>query len=229
MADRPPVQDERFRAEVPEIPGVDPGRKPPGGLPAPVMVIAGLLIVVLAVVVIGRIVSRAHRSASPAADPLPQVDVAEPDLGNPPPQAPPQNSSVATVNELAKAWSFVQFDYRDPLTGEKVPALLVRLPVGSAMQPTGYWAMNLKAPYNNCELEYVNDLQKLQADYGYRAAKHPMVGNPCSRTLFDPLKMTNLPGNIWVRGAIAQGSDLRPPLGIEIKIEGKDIFAVRME
>jgi len=26
-----------------------------------------------------------------------------------------------------------------------------------------------------------------------------------------------------------QGSDLRPPLGIEVKIEGKDIFAVRME
>jgi hypothetical protein len=41
--------------------------------------------------------------------------------------------------------------------------------------------------------------------------------------------MTNLPGNVWVRGAIAQGSDLRPPLGVEIKIQGKDILAVRAE
>ena len=229
MADQPPVPDERFRAEIPEIPGVDPGGKRPRGLPAPVMVIGGLLIVVLSVVVIGRMVSRSHRNAAPAPDPLPQVDVAEPDLGNPPPQAPPANRGIATVDEVAKAWSFVQFDYRDPLSGEKVPALLVRLPGGSAAQPAGYWAMNLRAPYDSCQLEYVIDLQKLRADYGYREAKHPMVGNPCSRTLFDPLKMTNLPGNIWVRGAIAQGSDLRPPLGIELKIQGKDIFAVRME
>jgi hypothetical protein len=56
-----------------------------------------------------------------------------------------------------------------------------------------------------------------------------MVGNPCSRTLYDPLKLTNLPGNVWVRGAIAQGSDLRPPLGIELKVQGKNINAVRME
>ena len=56
-----------------------------------------------------------------------------------------------------------------------------------------------------------------------------MVGNPCSRTLFDPLRMTNLPGNVWVRGAIVQGSDLRPPLGVELKIQGKEIQATRTE
>ena len=44
-----------------------------------------------------------------------------------------------------------------------------------------------------------------------------------------PASATPVPGNVWVRGAIVQGSDLRPPLGIEVKIEGKDIFAVRME
>jgi hypothetical protein len=32
-----------------------------------------------------------------------------------------------------------------------------------------------------------------------------------------------------VRGAIVQGSDLRPPLGIELKVQGKNIQAVRME
>ncbi len=56
-----------------------------------------------------------------------------------------------------------------------------------------------------------------------------MVGNPCSRSVFDPLKLTNLPGNVWVRGAIVQGSDLRPPIGIEVQIRGKEIQAVRME
>jgi hypothetical protein len=56
-----------------------------------------------------------------------------------------------------------------------------------------------------------------------------MVGNPCSRSLFDPLKIMNIPGGVWVRGAIAQGSDLRPPLGIELEIRGKDILAARME
>jgi len=227
MADQPPAQDERFKAEMPQIPGVQPGQKRQSGPPAPLMIIAGLVIVAFAVVAIGRMVNRPHRGATPT-DP-PQVEVSEPDLGNPPPQVPPPNHGIATVDELGKAWSSVQFDYRDPLSGDKVPALLLRLPVGSASHPGGYWAMNLKAPYNNCELEYVSDLQRLRTEYGYDAAKHPMVGNPCSRTLFDPLKMTNLPGNIWVRGAIAQGSDLRPPLGIEIKIQGKDIFAVRME
>lgn len=227
MADQPPASEERFKAEMPQIPGLQPGGKRSSGPPAPLMIIGGLVIVVLAAVVIGRMVGRSHRNAA-SAD-APQVEVSEPDLGNPPPQVPPPNRGVATVDELGKAWSSVQFDYRDPLSGEKVPALLLRLPVGAASHPAGYWAMNLKAPYNNCQLEYVSDLQKLRADYGYGAAKHPMVGNPCSRTLFDPLKMTSLPGNIWVRGAIAQGSDLRPPLGIEIKIQGKDIFAVRME
>jgi hypothetical protein len=230
MADQPPVHDDRFKAEMPQIPGIDPGSsgKRPGGFPAPLLVIGGLIAVVLAVVIIGRIVSRSHRNAN-AADPSAQVEVPAPDLGNPPPQVPPANRGIATIDELAKPWSSVQFDYRDPLSGERVPALLLRLPAGSAMQPGGYWAMNLKAPYNNCEVEFVADLEKLKTDYGFRTARHPMVGNPCSRTIFDPLKMTNLPGNIWVRGAIVQGSDLRPPLGIEIKIEGKNIFAVRME
>jgi len=229
MADQPPVHDERFKADMPQIPGIDPGSsKRPSGLPAPALVIAALIAVVLAVVIIGRLVSRSHRSGA-ATDPSAQVEVAAPDLGNPPPQAPPTNRGIATVEELAKPWSSVQFDYRDPLSGERFPALLLRLPAGSGSQPGGYWALNLKAPYNGCEVELVTDLDKLKTDYGFRAARHPMIGNPCSRTVFDPLKMTNLPGNIWVRGAIVQGSDLRPPLGIEVRIEGKNIFATRME
>jgi len=61
------------------------------------------------------------------------------------------------------------------------------------------------------------------------AAQHPMVGNPCSRSLFDPTKLMSIPGGVWVRGAIAQGSDLRPPLMIEIEVHGQNILATRME
>ena len=50
---------------------------------------------------------------------------------------------------------------------------------------------------------------------------------PAAEPSLDPLKMSNIPGNIWVRGSIAQSSDLRPPLGIEIKIQNKNILAVR--
>jgi hypothetical protein len=130
---------------------------------------------------------------------------------------------------MNKPWSSKDFFMRNRLTGENIPALLIRLPGPSPAQSSSYWALAMSSPYGNCQLEYVTDLEKLKTDYGYRAAKHPMVGNPCSRTLFDPLKLTNLPGNVWVRGAIAQGSDLRPPLGIEVQVEGKNILATRME
>ncbi|HEX8710813.1 MAG TPA: hypothetical protein VF730_02985 [Terracidiphilus sp.] len=118
---------------------------------------------------------------------------------------------------------------RNGLTGENVPALLIRLPASSASQANGYWAFSMNAPYGDCKLEYVKDLAKLRSDYGFKGARHPMVGNPCSRTLYDPLKLSNLPGDVWVRGAIVQGSDLRPPLGIELNVQGKSIQAVRME
>jgi len=130
---------------------------------------------------------------------------------------------------MAQPWSSKQFFIRNGLTGENVAGLLIRLPASSASQESGYWAFTMSAPFGNCQLEYITDLQKLKSDYDFKAAKHPMVGNPCSRTLYDPTKLTNLPGNVWVRGAIVQGSDLRPPLGIELKVQGKTIQAVRME
>src|SRR5258708_25295659 len=172
--------------------------------------------------------SRSHGTAPPAVDASTQIDVPAPDLGNPPATPPPMRG-IATVGSMAKAWSSTSFDYRDCLSGERVASVLSRLPGGSAGQSSGSWAFALKAPYGNCQLELVSDINRLKDEYGYQAARHPMVGNPCSRSVFDPTKMTNLPGNVWVRGAIVQGSDLRPPLGIEVKIEGKDIFAVRME
>src|SRR5437016_2480910 len=136
MTDQPPVQDERFKAEMPQIPGVGPGNKRPGSLSGPVKVIGGLVAVVLVVVVVGGLISRSRKSAALPVDPLPQVEVPAPDLGNPPP-TPPSNRGVANVNDLTKTWSSAQFDFKDPLTGERIPSLLLRLPSGSATQPSG--------------------------------------------------------------------------------------------
>ncbi len=166
-----------------------------------------------------------------STDQQPQIEVpsAAPDPSTLLPHATDAEPGIAEVAEMAKPWSSKEFYIRNRLSGENVPALLVRLPTGSASQASGYWAFALKAPFGNCQLEYLTDLGKLKSDYDFRAAKYPMVGNPCSRTIFDPLRMSNLPGRVWARGAIVQGSDLRPPLGIEIKIQGKKILAVRTE
>jgi len=229
MADQTPAPDDRFKAEMPAIPGVAGASKPLSNAVAPLKIVGGLAAVLVVIVAAGTLYSRSHRNPSAAADPASQLEVPAPDLGNPPPQSPPPMRGIATVDTMAKPWSSASFEYRNGLSGERVPSLLLRLPGGSAAQPSGYWAFALKAPYGNCQLELVSDLEKLKGDYGFSAARHPMIGNPCSRSVFDPTKMANLPGNVWVRGAMVQGSDLRPPLGIEVKIEGKDIFAVRME
>lgn len=171
-----------------------------------------------------------HIEATPVAAP-PQIEVPTPppDPSAAIPHSTEANPGVASVAEMAKPWTSKDFFFRNRLTGENIPALLVRLPVGTAAQSASYWALEMSSPFGNCQFEYVTDLEKLRKDYGYAEAKHPMVGNPCSRSVFDPLKLTNLPGNVWVRGAIVQGSDLRPPLGIEVEIKGKEISAIRAE
>jgi hypothetical protein len=229
MPDQPPSA--RFKAEMPQIPGVSgPGLRRPSSSNL-VRKLIGILAVLVVCFLGVRWLLRPGHTEAPPAEPPPQIEVPSPapDPNLALPHATETQPGIATLAEMAKPWSSKEFFFRNRLTGENVPALLVRLPAGSAAQPDGYWAFTLNAPYGNCKLEYITDLTKLASDYGYRAAKHPMVGNPCNRTLFDPLKLANLPGNVWVRGAIVQGSDLRPPLGIELKIQGKEILAVRME
>jgi hypothetical protein len=229
MPDQP--SPDRFKAEMPAIPGVSgAGRRSPGSTMA-VRLVAGLLALLFLLVLGTRLVMRARRVEPPAPQPTPQIEVPTPaaDPSALIPKATETNPGVATISEMAKPWSTKEFFFRNRLTGENIPALLIRLPGGAASQSAGYWALAMTSAYGNCRLEYIEDLNKLKTDYGFRAAKHPMIGNPCNRTLFDPTKMTNLPGNVWVRGAIAQGSDLRPPLGIEVKVEGKNILAISME
>ena len=232
MNDQPP--SERFKTEMPHIPGVsDPAPAPraASGNPAVklfVPLFAALLVVFLA----GRWALRSTSTQPKAAEAQPQIEVPAPapDPSTLLPHTTDAAPSIAAVAEMVKPWSTKEFYVRNRLTGEDVPALLVRLPTGSASQATGYWAFATNSPYENCKLEFIADLGKLKNDYGFRRANHPMVGNPCTQTLFDPLKTTNLPGSgAWVRGGIVQGSDLRPPLGVEIRVQGKDIQAIRVE
>lgn len=217
---------------MPEIPGVSAAGSRGTWLNNPTLRLVGGLLALLLVIVVGaRWWLRPKHSDPPPAEPPPQIEVPAPapDPMAALPHATEQNPDIATLSEMSEPWSSKQFFIRNGLTGDNIPALLIRLPASSASQPNGYWALSLKAPYGDCQLEYVKDLAKLRSDYYFKAAKHPMVANPCSRTVYDPLKLTNLPGDVWVRGAIVQGSDLRPPLGIELNIQGKNIQAIRME
>jgi hypothetical protein len=222
--------NDKFKADMPEIPGVSTSRakRASGGFPW--LVMAGLVAVLVAVFVGGRLLSKPRRG-EPAAPVLSQTEspAIQPDLAAAVPVITEQGSSVAQVGDLADSWSSREFTFRNRVTGETVNAILVRLPGSSAGQASGYWSFAMRAAYGSCQLEYVYDLEKLRNDYGYRQARHPMVGNPCNRSLYDPLKYAPIPGNVLARGAVVQGSDLRPPLGIEVKIQGKQIVAARME
>jgi hypothetical protein len=108
-----------------------------------------------------------------------------------------------------------------------VPALIIRLP-GPASSSKSYWAFSLEVPFSQCQFVYVDNLAKLSSEYGFEGA-HAMLVNPCTRSVYDPLQHKELPGNILVRGAVVQGSDWRPPMGIEVKVSGNHIRAVAME
>lgn len=234
-SDRPPSDrspSDRFKTEMPQIPGVTvPLAKPPRPIADTIKLATGIVAVLVVAFLGGRWALRPGRVPSTSAEPQAQIEVPppRPDPSTLIPHATEASPAVATVEEMAKPWSSKQFFIRNIVSGEHVPGILIRLPGGSPSRASGYWAFAINAPYGNCRLEYITDLARLRAEYGF-AAKHPMVVNPCTQTVFDPAKTTTLPGTgAIVGGAIAQGSDLRPPLGIEIRVRGKDIEAIRTE
>lgn len=227
-----PPPNSKFQPQMPNIPGLGRPRSgsPRGNLPSPLGLAAAVVLGILVMLAFHWATHRKpaeptrsealapHELSVPAPKPAPYI-----------PRATSENPVVASISDLATPWSSAEFTVHSELTGEDVPAMIIRLPGGSAAQSSGYWAFSKKAPFGKCRLEFITDLDKLRSDYNYRHATHPMVGDPCTRTLFDPLKTTTLPGNLWIRGAIVQGSDVRPPLGVEIKLQGKNILALRSE
>ena len=231
----PSSQPDRFRPEMPHIPGVsDQPPREGAGMPVPTrfMIVAAAL-VLLGILAWGGLRAARNRSrtktgtdASVDAS-LPQVasDEVAPDSG---PQFNPDVKEVAKLAELASPWSAKNFTFNNPVTHEAVPALIVRLPGGAADHSASYWAFSLRAPYESCDLQYVTDVGMLAARYSYRAS-HPMVLAACDGTIYDPLKMGTSPSGAWVRGEIVQGVGIRPPLAIEIRVQGDTIIADNME
>jgi hypothetical protein len=217
-----------LKAEMPQIPGVTGPRKPASNPMLPMVI--GLVVIGIILLFAVRWLSRSKPEPA-RAEQAPQIEIPPPppDPASLLPHATETDPVIANVGDLSKPWSSADFFVRNRLTGENIPATIVRLPSGSPTLPTGYWAFSRKAPYGSCQLEYIADLNQLRGDYGFARANHPLVGNPCSRTLYDPLKTSNLPGDVWMRGSIVQGSDIRPPLGVEIKVQGKQILAIRSE
>ena len=220
-----------FKAEMPQIPGVNqPSTKSPRRNPLLPLII-GFVVLAILLLLGGRWLSHSHPAETVRVAPTPQIEIPAPppDPNAALPHANASNPAIADISALAKPWSSADFFVRNTVTGEDIPATIVRLPGGNPALTSSYWAFSRNAPYGSCKLEYITDLEKLRQEYDYHAAKHPLVGNPCSRTLFDPLRTGSLPGNTWVRGAIVQGSEIRPPFGVEIEINGKQILAIRTE
>jgi hypothetical protein len=161
--------------------------------------------------------ARSHvAAAAPLATPTAGDRPVDPDAGLATAPGP-----VATTQELSKAWAAKRFIFRNQLTGELVPAEVVHLPGG------GFWAISLREPYGTCPLNYVTDVKVLRDEYQVSAG-HPMVVNPCNRSVFDLAEYASAPGGL-VRGVVIAGASSRPPIAIEVKVEGSKVVATRSE
>lgn len=161
-------------------------------------------------------VAKTPHSAPVAAQP---VTAAIPAPPKPTEKLPVAPGAVATISQMKEPWSTRKFlyHYSDGTVG---PALLVHL------HGDNYWAFSLREPLGNCELELAS-VDRLR-DYYQLYAKYPMVGDPCSRTVYDLTRYGNGPNGL-VRGAIVAGTGSRPPLAIEVEVQGEKIVASRSE
>jgi len=196
---------------------------PRKSIPAGVWVALGLIIVLsVGSAWIFRGSSSAAKPQATAIDdssaPAPAVDSS----------APAENLPIApgiigSTKDLERPWAAKKFLFRSDLSNGPVPALVVHLPNGQ------YWAISMIEPFGNCQLEYLTDLNALRSEYNF-SANHPMIGNPCTHTVYDLLQYESgaADGGL-VRGAIVHGVGVRPPMAIEIEVEGKQLRAVRME
>jgi len=181
---------------------------------------AAVLILLVGLIYWGR--SSSHKPAPVSADNN-VAPVAPAAPAKAAPTEPMGPGVIGTVDEFSKPWSTKHFQYRSFVSGQLEPAMVVRLPHGE------YWAFSLIEPFGNCQLEFITDLSKLNSEYGYRA-DHPMVGDPCNHTVYDLLRYGGgASTEDLVRGVIVKGNGIRPPMAIEIKVQGNNIVAGRSE
>jgi hypothetical protein len=242
MADEPKKPD-AFRAQDPHIPGVtdNPKREKEAeklrklaekaqrgsssSSPALSPALLGIIVGIVAVVGLAYFGVKwweTQRALKQAENPpvaagttdLPPTNVTVADL----PFGP---GPVATTAELSKEWSSKRFIFRAPQTADNIPAVVIKLPNNV------YWGLSLREPFGTCEMEYVTDTEKISAVYRFQA-DHPMIGDPCTKAVFDLLKYGNAPGGV-VRGETVSGAASRPPVAIQMVVKGKDVVAVKIE
>ncbi len=109
-----------------------------------------------------------------------------------------------------------------------VPALLLRLPRGKERAADAYWGFVLEEPFGRCELEYVTDRERLEREFGY-PAHHPMIVDPCNRSVYHPLRLGMRTDGALLRGEVVAGPAIRPPLAVQLRVRGDEIIAVRTE
>jgi len=222
-----------FKPSEPNIPGVPSGSKKlvtaSGGQDvkarlAAIPSFAWIIAAATGVVIIGGVLVLHLSRGSGVATVSHAAPLAAPPAAKPtkPKEILPLGPGViGTTEELKQAWSAKRFLFPDSVTGQTEPAMVVRLPRGQ------YWGFSLKAPFETCELEYISNLEMLRQDYQFNA-DHPMVVNPCDRTIYDLLRYGSSSAGL-VRGDIVQGTGIRPPVAIDIRERGTDVIAVRME
>jgi len=231
LADNVVPPKPRFSADMPNIPGVT------GAAAHEELSLTGTnwgraAIAVGALLVLGSLgawmMTRTTHHEAEAVIPVLQPSPAVDELPARPVSHAPISNEIGTVDQLSAPWSAKKFTYTRTLNGQQFPAIAIRLPGTNGRTAASYWVILLKSPFGNCALEYISDTKEISSRFGF-TANHPMIADACSNTLYDPTRMGTLPNGSWARGEIVQGSGFRPPLQIEIRLDGDKLISVRSE
>ena len=219
----------QFAADMPNIPGVADGRQEQmrertnWGRAA---VAIGALLVLGAAG--AWLMTRTTHKESAAAVAVLQPSPDPSELPATPALRAASSNEIGTIDQLETPWSAKKFTYTRALNHEQVPAIAIRLPGTNGHTAASYWVILLKTPFGQCPLEYISDTKEIASRFGF-SATHPMIADSCSNTLYDPTRMGTLPNGSWARGEIVHGSGFRPPLQIEIRLDGEKLIAGRSE
>ncbi len=222
-------EQRRFKVEMPRIPGVKADNAARSITPSTLRLV---LVAAAVLAVVGGVAWHSARSAKRSSATKDEASApVEAPLNLPAPRAvksPVAPGAIGTIADFPSAWSSRKFDFVNPETGAISSAMVIRLPGVAATRSDAYWGFALAAPYGRCDLDYAPDPASVKAQYGYRA-QHPMVVSACDGTLYDPLRLGTLPSGAWARGDVVQGPGIRPPMAVEIRVQGQNVVADRME
>jgi len=223
----------RFHADMPVIPGVPSRRR--NGRTFKLSIAARIALAAVVMVLVGGTGSwlalRGHHAntatnnhVTPEAAPQQAAaSVSQTDA-----QPATEFNEIGKMSDFPAPWSAKKFIYSRMVTHEAGPAIAIRLPVGNGRTSESYWSILQKAPYAQCDLDYITDVKEIATRFNF-TAKHPLIADSCSNILYDPMRTATLADGSWARGEIVLGYGVRPPLQIEVRIEGDKLIAGRSE